>query len=174
MTRSRLSLAAAALAALTVLTAACGSGSAEADAARAKKVEAIPADQVPDQLLGLKLAPEADILETVKANTDTYVEAVGLFSLRRGELLQATLQVSRFTAASDADRASFRRSVIGQVGSTDPQQFRMGDQNVWLTTGKNQRLFVWFKQNTMFILTTRADYETPRTLLREAIEELKP
>jgi hypothetical protein len=165
------SLTLVALAALTVVSAACSGGSAEADAAKAKKVEAIGADKLPATLLGLKLAPES-IIDTVKANKGSYVEAIGMFSMRKGDLLQATLQVSRFTENAHAERGSFRRSIIQQIGSTEPQEYRMGSQSIFLTTGKQQRISVWFKGRSMYILTTSVNYMTPRSLLREAIKEV--
>lgn len=170
ISRTRRSLLAAA-AAVTVVSGACAGGSAAADAAKAKKVVAISPDKVPAELLGLKLGPE-NVIDTVKAHEDSYVEALGMFSLRRGELLQATLQVSRFTESAHAERSSFRRSIIQQIGSTEPQQYRMGSQTVFQTTGKQQRISVWFKGRSMFILTTSVNYSTPRSLLREAIKEV--
>lgn len=167
--RNRLILA---LVALTLVGGACADESAEADAAKAEKIVPIEASAVPASLLGLNLAPEPSIVDNVKETSDSYVEAVGMFSMRKGEILQATLQVSRFTEESKSERSSFRRSIIQQIGSTIPQEYRMGDQPLFLTTGKQQKIAVWFKDRHMYILTTRADYPTPRTLLREAIKEV--
>ena len=39
-----------------------------------------------------------------------------------------------------------------------------------ITTGTKQSIAMWFKGRYLFVLSTRADYDEPRTLLRKALE----
>ncbi len=166
--RSRLTtLAALALAVVALATSgACGGGGTPKG--QATEVKALQGVTVPNPLLDLATKPED--VSVVEGTKRPFVEAVGLYSLRRDDLLQATLQVSRFTKQSKATTPKFRNSVVTQIGSTTPRQFRMGDQRVYLTSGRRQSVAVWWKDRYLFILSTREDYETPRALLRSALE----
>jgi hypothetical protein len=149
----------------SLLLAGCGN---DAPDVGAKEVEAFDASIVPSELLGLAVGTE-DIggAEHVK---DPFVEGVGLYSLREGELLQGTLQVSRFTEDANSETARFRNAVVQQIGSTVPQQYRMGGRSVYLTAGKRQSIAVWFRGRYFFVLSMREEFEQPRALLREALE----
>lgn len=144
---------------------ACGGGDTSA---AAETIQDLPPTMVPAEIAGLAVAPED--ISTVKETKRPFVDAVGLYSLRRDDLLQATLQISRFTEESNADEASFRDGVVAQLGSTTPKVFRMGDQQVYLTTGRRQSVAVWWKGRHLFILSSREEFETPRSLLRSALE----
>ena len=157
--------------ALTVLVAAPACGDASADDFAAAEVEEFDASLVPNKLLDLRVQTE-DVGGATEVKSP-FVDGIGLYSLRDGELLQATLQVGRFTKSADADSARFRNSVVSQVGSTVPRAFRMADDTVYLTTGKRQSIGIWFRDRYFFVLSTRDEYETPRALLREALE-IKP
>jgi hypothetical protein len=63
--------------------------------------------------------------------------------------------------------------VVNQIGSSTPRRALLGSTSVYLTTGTQQRIAVWFKGRYFFILAIREDYRHPRTLLREAVE-IKP
>lgn len=145
--------------------AACG---AEPAASGAAKVEPLEASAVPADLLELKVAPEEIGGATEVKNP--FVEAVGLYSLREGELLQGTLQVSRFSEDADSETSRFRQSVVQQIGSTVPKAYRMGDQTVYLTSGKRQSIAVWFEDRHFYVLSTRDEFPRPRALLRAALE----
>jgi hypothetical protein len=41
---------------------------------------------------------------------------------------------------------------------------------VYLTTGNDQNIFMWFADRGFFVLSVRDDYEFPRTLLRRLVE----
>jgi hypothetical protein len=127
---------------------------------------------VPPAVLGLKVAKE-DMTEPVKEVDSTYVEALSMYSFRRDELLQATLQVSRITDKGETDTDRFRRAVVNQLGDSTPQQVRLGDTTVYLTSGTDQRLAVWFQGQYFFVLASRNDFEQPRSLLRSVLE-LRP
>ncbi|MGI8792089.1 MAG: hypothetical protein ACR2H3_02745, partial [Acidimicrobiales bacterium] len=125
----------------------------------------------PGELSGLGVDPEyASAVENQKR---PFVEAVGLYSLRQGDTLQATLQLSRFTEAANTDDERFRRSVVQQVGSTVPHEVTVGETTVFITTGRRQQVAVWFQDRTLFILGMREEYDTPRALTRAALE-IKP
>ena len=164
--RPRLTTVAVLALAVIAVSGACGSGGTPD--AQATEVKALQGVTVPSPLLDLAAQPED--VSVVEGTKRPFVEAVGLYSLRRDELLQATLQISRFTKESKATTAKFRNSVVTQIGSTTPRQFRMGSERVYLTTGRRQSVAVWWKGHYLFILSTRDDYETPRALLRSALE----
>ena len=152
---------------LAVLTAACGGGD---DTAAPTKIELLPKDLLPASMAGLRVAAE-DIEGTVKgAKRQSYLDSAGLYSFRtEDDLLQATLQVSRFDETARYKDQDFRQSVLLQIGSTVPRSFRMSDQTVYLSTGRRQNVVIWFKGEYLFVLSTREEFGRPRTLLREAI-----
>lgn len=149
------------------LVAAAGCG-AEPPKVGATNVKAFDGSIVPGELLGLTVVPEE--IGGAKDVKNPFVEGVGLYSLREGELLQGTLQVSRFTKDANSEEGRFRRSVVQQIGTTIPKAYRMADDVVYLTSGKRQTIAVWFQGRYFFVLSTRDDFERPRALLREALE----
>lgn len=162
-------LGAGLLTGLVALTfAACG-GDGETTAAT--KIEVLPKDLLPASMAGLRVQSE-DIEGTVKgAKRQSYLDSAGLYSFRTDDdLLQATLQVSRFDEEARFKDREFRQSVLLQIGSTVPRAFRMGDQTVYLSTGKSQNVVIWFKDEYLFVLSSREAFGRPRTLLREAID----
>jgi hypothetical protein len=130
-----------------------------------KDIRPVAQVSFPATLLGLRVARE-DVSKTVKEVEQTYVDAMSVYSFRRGTALQATLQISRVAGAQDAESAQFRASVVNNLGATTPQLVRLAGTDVYLTTGTSQRLAVWFRGRYFFVLASRADYEQPRTLLR--------
>jgi hypothetical protein len=151
--------------AVGVLAGACGGDEPQA---AASEVKPLGAETVPGELNGLAVQPEeiANLQEVKRP----FVEAAGLYSLRAGEQLQATLQISRFTEEAETDKNEFRTSVVQQIGSSVPRIFRMGERTVYLTTGRRQSIAIWFEGRDLFVLATREEYDQPRTLLREALE----
>ena len=150
------------------LLAACG-GDEDGAEAGAGGVEALDADFLPEQVLGLDVGKE-DLPTGIEDVRASYLDAVSLFSMRSDEQLQATLQVGRFRDSVDFDDAGFRRGLLTQIGSTRPQAVRLGDRTVYMTSGLEQRLAIWFAGDHMLILGTRQEFERPRTLLREMLE----
>jgi len=133
-----------------------------------RAVKTLDIAHLPADLLGLKLTPEnvsADLARVPRA----FVDALSLYSLRRDDLVMATLQVSRFNAGADVAADTFRRTVVNQIGATAPRPVRLGTDTVYLTTGTKQSIDVWFRGRYLFVLATRADYDQPRTLLRQAL-----
>ncbi len=157
-----LALAAAALAG-------CGRSDAATEPVAGKKVKVLELSSLPTEILGLAVQKE-DVAGSVAKVNSTFIDALGLWSLRSDDLVQATLQVSRFSDGARYDKADFRQSVVNQIGSARPRTFRLGSRTVYLTTGTKQSIAVWFKGAYLFVLASRSDYDEPRTLLRAALE----
>lgn len=167
MDKLRVLAAMVAVAAGAALLSSCGTDNG-VSAAEADEIELLGIDAVPSELLGLTVAEED--ASSVKNQKRPFVEAVGLYSLRDAEDLQATLQLARFTETAETERASFRQAVVQQVGSTVPHRVQVGDHDVYITTGRRQQVAIWFQDRTLFILSMRDDYPTPRSLTRAALE----
>lgn len=137
-----------------------------------KEVKPIAADVLPAEVLGLSVSTE-DISLQLAGQERSYVTDLGLFGLREGDppLLKATLQISRFNDQAEVGKASFRSQVLNRVGNTVPLEFRVDDQRVFITSGNSQTIAVWFRGKELRILSVRADYPFPRTLLRELIHQ---
>jgi hypothetical protein len=162
-------LAAGALCLASFLGACQSSKGTEEFATPTKQIAQIESTAVPAQILDLIVQRE-DQTATIARADKSYMDSVGLFSLRSGELLQATLQISKFNDKAGYQDSGFRDSLLSQIGGSKPKAVRMGDQTVYLTSGTKQRIFVWFRDNYLLILSTREEYPTPRTLLRAALE----
>lgn len=131
----------------------------------------VSAQQVtmPSQVLGLQVAPE-DISKQVSDAKRPYIESVGLFSLREGDLVRATFQVSHFNPLARPDDPDFRSSIISLLGASRPEIVRVEDMTVYVTTGTDQNIFIWFRGRGFYVLTTHQQYEFPRTLLRRFVQ----
>lgn len=152
---------------LAVGAAGCGERAADVGQ-EGKAIKAIDAGVVPAQLLGLTVNQEP--AEEYVADIDrSYLERFGLYSLRRGDVLEATLQLSKFGEDADYDKPEFRATVVGRIGKSNAQLLRMGDTEVYMTTGTKQQIAVWFRGPHMAVLSMRDQYPTPRTLLRQAL-----
>jgi hypothetical protein len=153
--------------AVAPLLAACGDENADVKAADARKVAVIePA--VPKSLRGLTVQTE-DISTSLEGVKRPYFDGISFASLREGEKLQATLQIGRFAEGTRYRSGAFRSSLLATIGGGSAKQLRMGDDRVYLTSGDRQSIAVWFRDRYVFILSSREDYEFPRSLLREAL-----
>jgi hypothetical protein len=161
------SLGAVVVAALAL--AGCTRSDATVEPTPGQQVKALEIANLPPDLLGLKIAEE-DVTEDLGKVPSAFIDALSLYSLRKDDLVQATLQVSRFNDGADIDADKFRQTVVNQIGSSAPKTVRLGGETVYLTTGTKQSIGVWFKGRHLFVLATRADYDEPRTLLRKALE----
>jgi hypothetical protein len=166
--RLRLRCLGAVLAAAVAL-AGCARSDASVEPTPGKEIKALEIPNLPADLLGLKLAPE-DVSEDLGKVPSAFIDSLSLYSLRKNDLVMATLQVSRFNDGADVKADKFRQTVVNQIGSTAPRTVRLGGETVYLTTGTKQSIGVWFKDRYLFVLATRADYDEPRTLLRKALE----
>jgi len=75
--------------------------------------DAIPADVLPATVLDLGVSKE-EFSATLLSGQEPYIKALGMFGLRRGDLLQATVQVSQSPVAGRAHRRE--RSAHRQPG----------------------------------------------------------
>ena len=161
-----------AVVAAALALAGCTRSDASVEPTPGRAVKAVELSNLPPDLLGLKIAAE-DVSEDLARVPAAFIDALSLYSLRKDELVMATLQVSRFNDGADVEEENFRQTVVNQIGSTAPRTVRLGGETVYLTTGTKQSIGVWFKGRHLFVLATRADYDEPRTLLRKALE-LRP
>ncbi|HEX2850334.1 MAG TPA: hypothetical protein VHN98_07265 [Acidimicrobiales bacterium] len=153
--------------------AACGgTPAASAAATPAGKIGTLPAGFLPSEVLGLAVAPE-DVSAQIKGVDRSYADAVGMYSFRSDDLLQATLQVTKFNDRARWRSAAFRLQVVSQVGGSVPSPVKVGDDTVYLTRGTKQSLAIWFRGPYLFVLATREEYLRPRALLREMLK-VKP
>jgi hypothetical protein len=147
-----------AAAVMTVGVAACGGD--DSGGTGPEDISAFAPDLIPAQVLGLDVA----------GARNTYLDQVSLYSFRADDLLQATLEVARFTESAQVEDPDFRRNIANQVGNALPRELQMGNQTVFVTAGTRQGLAVWFLDDHMFVLATRDDFEQPRALLRALLE----
>ena len=156
------------LASAAGLLGACG-GNAAVERAEAREIAALDADRLPSELLGLQVKRE-DIAEVLDSTKRPYLDEAGLYSLREGETLQATLQVGHFADGVDHTLPEYREKLLTTVGGGSIRELRLGDRQVYLTTGDRQQVALWFEGAYLMVLSTREEYETPRSLLRAALE----
>ena len=147
---------------------ACSEKSAAVEAADNRTVQNLDVAGVPGTLRGLSVVKE-DVQATVENAERPYFDGLSFFSLREGEKLQATLQVGRFAEGTAYRTGRFRSSLLATIGGGTARELRMGEDRVFLTTGDRQSIAVWFRDQYVFILSSREDYRFPRALLREAL-----
>ena len=159
-------LPATAACALLLFLPACGNSSEAVPRRQPSKAVAT----LPSQILGLRVVEE-NVTSEIKGINETYLDSLGLFSFREADdLLRATLQIGRFNEVAEPQRRRFRDAIIAQLGSTVPLRLRVGDDDVWLTSGTEQSIFSWFDDEGFYVLSVRSDYAFPRSLLRKLLE----
>jgi hypothetical protein len=156
------------LVAVAALAGACGGGT-EVSGVQGSAIEPIPPEALPDHVQELTVRVE-DMGKQLALAEDTYVQSAGVFSLRAGELVQATLQVTRLTDDFDYHDAVKRTSLANRLGGSRAEILRLGDDVVYLTQGQRQQVALWFRGAYLYLLSTRRDYSKPRSLLRSALE----
>jgi hypothetical protein len=164
-------IAVTAVLAVASFGAACGTDTPEGTAA--KDIKQLPEDFITGSYLGLTVGRE-DLSQSLSSQTgNSYVSETGLFSLRDGELLQATLQVNKLSSAARSDDPEFQQQVANQIGGTKVQAFVMGDRSVYRTSQRKQSITSWFEGDYFLILAVRETYPTPRALLRELLTKVE-
>jgi hypothetical protein len=147
--------------------AACGGGAK--GGTPAGKVTALEVT-LPGGLAGLNLQPEHDSSQLANTNLSTYVKAVSLYSLRQKDLVKGTLQISEFNNPSKFRSPKFRTTLVNRIANGTPVVVRVGKSIVYLARGVRQSVAVWFNGRYFLVLTTRVDFDRPRTLLRSAVD----
>lgn len=164
----RRAVASVVVAALVAALPACSSGSAvEPTSPQPAEVE------LPEQILGLAVVQEDLTKDISEVRSSTYLSSVALFSMREGDLFQASLQVSRLTELAKPESEAFRRQVAGLMGGSGFEELQVGPMKVYMSSGKQQVLYAWFKGKSYSVLTVRRAYPFRRSLLRKvlALEE---
>lgn len=159
----RVAIAACAVASLL---AACGSDTPKGLSGAAIKPIAV---DLPTKILDLEVHKEP-IEPTVAVAKNTYVTEVSLYSLRNENLAVATLQVSRLSRQFRYREERERAALADKIGGSRAQQYRLGADTVYVTQGQRQRISIWFRDATLFVLSSREDFARPRNLLRAALE----
>jgi hypothetical protein len=156
---------------VAVFGAACGTDKPEGVAS--KNIKELPANLLPSTYLGLEPHVEdiKDDLAATEANA--YIDSIALFSLRKGDRLEATVQISKLSSKARPKDRAFQERVAGQIGGTTSQRFVMSGVNVYRSAVRKQTLTSWFSGNYFIILSVRDSYTTPRSLLRTLVEEVK-
>jgi hypothetical protein len=132
-------------------------------------IKPIAASSLPGEILGLKVHQE-DVKNTIARADDTYVTAVSLFSLRSGNVVNATLQVSRLSKQFRIESRAERESLADKIGGSRSASYRLGADTVYITQGLRQRIAVWFRGSSLYVLSVRDDFDRPRGLLRAVME----
>lgn len=169
--RSIRALAAVATLAI-VFGAACGSEDPEGTAAA--DIEQLPENLLSDTYLGLVPAREDIGGSLANQEANAYIDAVGLYSLRNKERLEATLQVSKLSDKARPRDPKFQELVATQIGGTKVQAFEMSGRTVFRSSLRKQSLSSWFRGDYFMILAVRDTYKEPRALLRVLLEEVSP
>ena len=137
--------------------------------ALASSVPATGQDSPPD-IAGLSVTREELREPSRKTERREYLSDIVLYSLRRPDgQLEGTLQVGRFRGDAPSDSTSFRRSLAAQVGTTVPIEQRVDATTTYVTKGKRLVIVAWFRERRIFILSIREDFESPKTLIRQAL-----
>jgi hypothetical protein len=132
-------------------------------------IKPIAASSLPGEILGLKVHQE-DVKNTIARADDTYVTAVSLFSLRSVNVVNATLQVSRLSEQFNVRSRAARESLADKIGGSRSAAYRLGSDTVYITQGLRQRVAVWFRAGSLYVLSVRDDFARPRSLLRAVLE----
>lgn len=163
----------AVVAAAATLIGAAGCGTSAPKGTAANEVKQLPESLLTGTYLGLKPARE-DITESLSSQEgNAYVDAVGLYSLRNGDRLEATLQISKLSDKARPKEREFQELVAGQIGGTKSQAFTMEGKRVFRSSARKQSLSSWFSGDYFLILSVRETYKEPRALLRVLLEEVE-
>jgi hypothetical protein len=149
-----------------------GCGTSSPTGFSGKDIQPIAANLLPDRILDLEVHQE-DVKNTVAQTRNSYVKAVSIFSMRRSNLVQATLQVSQLSNAFNIKSGRQKAALADKIGGSRAQPFRLGGDTVYLTQGIRQKISIWFRGRYLMVLSSREDFDQPRSLLRAALE-IKP
>ena len=144
-------LAATALAAALGLSA-CGGGTVRGTAGRDVAVLTEPTP--PSEMAGLAVQAE-DITKQVSSVGDTYLKATSIYSLRKGETVQATLQISLLNELARVEDEKFKIALVTQLGGVAPSSSLLEGETVYQTKGARQQLAAWFRGRQVYVLSYR-------------------
>lgn len=167
MTSRSLSAAVAAVVASALLLTGCG-GKEPLGGTAGKDIKVLPASTVPSPLAGLTVKQETVTKALAKAK-HSYVNAVGFYSLRKGKVVQGTIQVSQFGPEARLDDKGFRTQIVQEASPGAPEDVNVGGKVIQQSVGTKSAVSVWFSKDRMVILTVLKTYTGGRGLLEQAL-----
>jgi len=151
-----------------VAVAGCATSPASARGLSGAQIKALDPDLLPAHILDLSVDVE-NVTKQLHNAQNSYVDALTLFGLRRGSLLIATFQVSQLTSLARVSNPAFQQAFVASIGGTTPVEVRLGGTDVWLTTGTDEQVSIWFSGRDLLVLSVRNDYGPQRTLIRQLL-----
>jgi hypothetical protein len=129
----------------------------------------VRADLVPKNFAGFTANLE-DIAPLEKeAGKMSYLAHTRLWALRQGDRLRATLQVGTFVANSNPEDHAFQQTLVSQIASAAWRTRTLGGLPVFVTSANHQPMYIWIKNDVLFVLTLGAGASSPRAVLRQAL-----
>lgn len=135
------------------------------------KIAILPASTLPKTLAGLSVRPEK-VTKALKQAKHSYLDAVGFYSLRKGKVVAATIQVSHFGPSARLDSADFRTQVVGQSSPGRPTAVNVGGTSIEQSLGTKSTVSIWFSKGRMVVLTVLLSYPGARGLLEQTLVAL--
>lgn len=136
--------------------------------------DAVAASAVPGELGGLAAQPEDVEGQFEQVASRAWLSDVKMWSLRQGSELRATVQVGSIARDAELDDEDFRAEVINGVGTTAPRPRLIASRPVWITSGNNQTLAIWFHGAYMVLASVSKDHPQDLGLLRSIVSGVKP
>lgn len=161
---------AAALAAVALLGLA-GCGEAELTGTPGKDIKTLPVTTVPKVLNGLAVKPEK-VTKALEQAKQSYVDAVGFYSLRKDNVVQGTIQVSEFGPSARLGDPEFRTQIINQSSPGTPATVNVNGTGVQQSTGTKSTVSIWFSEDRFVVLTVLKSYLGARGLLEQTVVAL--
>lgn len=167
--RSRTAVVAVALSATLAGTTGCGGP--ELTGTAGKDIAVLPASTVPARFGELTVNPE-DVAKALEQAKHSYVDAVGFYSLRKGKVVQGTLQIARFGPSARLGSEQFRNEIIQQSSPGSPTAVNVGSAIISQSNGTKSTVSVWFSQERLVVLTVLSTYLGGRGLLEQTLTAL--
>lgn len=136
-----------------------------------KDIKVLPASTVPGTLAGLTVKPEK-VTKALQKAKHSYVNAVGFYSLRKGKVVQGTLQVSQFGPEARLEQASFKERIVQEASPGAATGVNVGGKIVQQSAGTKSTVSIWFSKERMVVLTVLNTYTGARGLLEQALVAL--
>ena len=149
-----------------------GCGKAELTGTAGKDIKTLPATTLPAKIGPLTAKPEV-VDKAVKKARQSYVDAIGFFSLRDAEKkIQGTVQVSSFGPSARLDDPEFTRQVVLQSSPGAPSTVNVSGTSVQQSTGTKSTVSIWFSEDRLVVLTVLKTYTGGRGLLEQTVAAL--
>jgi hypothetical protein len=116
----------------------------------------------------LTVSPEK-LPSGISKNSETYARAIGFYSLRQNQLVEATLEIVHLGTNANWSSAGFQSSLVGQVAGGVPSTLQLSGHTVYEATATGSGMTMWFDGPYFYVLSIRSDYKSPRSLLESAL-----